>query len=161
MINQSALCKLITVDGRNTVNLKDNGFLYCNGFIMAECDYNMDKVISKLFRVRALKAGKEFKPEQTADLSKMLEATGEIPALKTDYMRQSGDITGCVFKIGDNYYTYNKIFIDVFEDVTYTAVIDGEKATLRAHWGGKLIGIVLNMRIYGADIKMEMQKLGA
>jgi hypothetical protein len=157
MINQTALCKLIIADGRNIVNLKDNGFQYCNGFMMAECNYDMDRVLSKLFKAGALKAGKELKPTQTTDLSKIIETPNEVPAFITEYMRVSGDIVGYVFKVGNEYYTYNKTLIDVFEGVTYVAAIDGERAILKAYQGTKFVGLALNMRIK-ADVKMEIQE---
>jgi hypothetical protein len=158
MINQTALCKLITTGGRNIVNLKDNGFQYCNGYMIAECNYDMDRVLSKLLKVGTLKAGKELKASQTTDLSKIIETPNEAPAFKTDYVRTVGNIAGYVFRVGSEYYTYNKTTIDVFEGVTYTAAVaDGERAILKAYQGTKFVGLALNMRIK-ADVKMEIQE---
>ena len=158
-INQSALCKLITVGERNIVNLTDEGFQYCNGFVLVECDYSMDKVVSKLIRVGALKIGKEVKSLLTYDLSKWTDTSKDIPAHKTDYLRESGNIIGRVFKVDDNYYLYNKTLVDIFEDAKYTATIDGGSAILKAYNGDKFIGLALNMRIKQADIKTEMQEI--
>ena len=160
MINQVALCKLITANNRDIVNLKEKGFQYCNGYMMAECDYVMGKVVSKLFKVGALTIGKELKSNRELDLMKILEPTEEIPAFKTDYLRQAGYATACVFKAGEKYYLYNKTFVDVFEGVTYTATFDGEKAILRVYQGTELQGVILNMRIK-QDIKTEMQQFEA
>ena len=160
MINQSALCKLIKANGRDIVNLNNNGFQYCNGYMMAECDYEMERVISKLLKVRALSAGKELKPTRTQDLSKIIETTNEVLVLRTEYMRVSGDKVGYVFKVNGEFYTYSKDLVDVFEGVTYTAVVDGEKVILKVYQGTKFEGLILNMRIK-ADVKMEMQEFEA
>jgi hypothetical protein len=160
MINQVALCKLITTNSRDIVNLKERGFQYCNGYIVAECDYVMDKVVSKLIKVGALRVGKELKPNRELDLTKILEPTEEMPAFKTDYLRQTERTTVCVFKVGEKYYLYNKNYVDVFENVTYTATLDGEKAILRVYQGTELQGMILNMRIK-QDVKTEMQQFEA
>lgn len=160
MINESALCKLITsYNVRNIVNLREDGFQYCNGFIAAECGFEHRKVLAKLFKIGALRG--KLEPEQSYDLTEALEAENEVPAIKTDYLRQCEDRLACVFKIGDSYYLYNKTFIDVFENVTYKANrMDTQGVMLRAYEGDKLVGTVLNMRIKSkTTLTAEMQEL--
>lgn len=162
MINESALCKLISVNNiRNIVNLENNGFQYSNGCIVAVCDYSHRKVISKLYTAGALKGKRRMEAEQTCDLSEFLKPQNEIPAIKTDFLMQVGDLVGYVFKINDNYYLYNKVFIDVFENVTYKArPMDTNGILLMAYDGDKLIGVVLNARIRSKTTQIaEMQEI--
>ena len=160
MINENALCKLITsYNTRNIVNLREDGFQYCNGFIAAECGFEHRKVLAKLINVGALKG--KFEPEQSLDLAEILKAKNEVPAVKTDYFRQCEDQLAYVFKIDDGYYLYNKAYIDIFENVTYKADSTGAyKMALRVYDQDKLVGIVLNMRVKEiVRLDAEMQEL--
>lgn len=161
MINQVALCKLITVGGRNIVNIKENSFQYCNGYMMAECDYGNNKVLSRLFRVEAIQAGEKLKAKETVYLADILQQPGEIPARRTKYMIQIGEYykkVAAIFEANNHYYAYNKAYIDVFENVTYTITPEGEKAILKVYEGKNLVGIVLNMRVE-KELKEEIQQI--
>jgi len=161
MINQVALCKLITVGGRNIVNIKENSFQYCNGYMMAECGYNNNKVLSRLFRVEALQAGEKLKAKETVSLAEILQQPGETPARRTKYMIQTDGYdksVAAIFEANNHYYTYNKAYIDVFENVTYTITPEGKKAILKVYEGKNLVGIVLNMRVE-KELKEEIQQI--
>jgi ABC-type transport system substrate-binding protein len=149
MINQSALCKLITTGSTNIVNIREDGFQYCNGYMMSECSYEDSKILSKLIRVGAIRAGEKMRSDNSKDLTQVLQKHGEIPARQTKYMLQTDRYDkpiAVIFEANNHYYAYNKAFIDVFSGVTYTVIPDGDSAMLKAYQGEKLIGIVLNMR---------------
>lgn len=161
MINQVALCKLITVGARNIVNIKEDGFQYCNGCMMAECDYSNNKVLSKLFRVGAIQAGEKLKASLTTDLTKILQEPGEAPARRTKYMIQTDKYDksiAVIFEVNNHYYAYNKAYIDVFEGATYAIVTDGARAMLKVYQGEKLIGIVLNIKTE-KTLREEIQQI--
>jgi hypothetical protein len=162
MINESALCKLISVNNiRNVVNLGDDGFQYSNGYFVAVCNYNHSKVISKLYAAGALKGKRGMEAKQTCDLSEFLKPQNEIPAIKTDFLMQTGDCIGYIFKINDTYYVYNKSFIDVFGYAAYKArVMDAKGVLLMAYDGDELIGAVMNTRIRSmATLIAEIQEI--
>lgn len=145
-INEAKLCKFIGGD-RDIVNLKEDYFEFCNGFIIVNCTYEMDQVIQKLFRIGAISNYKEWKPRKEFDLSSALECKTEVDATRTGYLKQANDRLFYVFKIKDKYITFDKNYVDIFENVTYKAEGDeSEYPKLRIYRGDKLVGSLMPVR---------------
>jgi hypothetical protein len=161
MINQKALCKLISKGYKSIVNPKADNFEYCNGYMVVMCDYDQHEVIHKLFKMGIVSNYKKWEPVDGTDLSGFLTAIEEVPAEKTSYLKVIGDKVAVVFKIGERYFFYNKNIIDVWENVIFKADnVDKYSAMLRIYEKDKLVGIALNMRdIDEESLKEDMKVL--
>lgn len=145
-INESKLAKLITGDSNHIVNLKEDSFEYCNGYMLVECTYSLDLVIQKLFKIGAITNYKNWTPQKTSDLTKTIICKDEIEAMPTVYLKMKGNKLCNIFKIGDKYISYKKEFVDVFQNVSYKASSLEEIPTLRVYGDDKFIGLLMPIR---------------
>ncbi|MBX4259793.1 hypothetical protein KTC96_25030 (plasmid) [Clostridium estertheticum] len=145
-INERKLAKLITGDSNHIVNLKEDIFEYCNGFILVNCTYDLDLVIQKLFKAGAIANYKNWTPQKTSDLTKTTICEDEIEAIPTSYLKMKGNKLCNIFKIGDKYISYKKEFVDIFQNVSYKASSIEEIPTLRAYGDDKFIGLLMPIR---------------
>jgi hypothetical protein len=149
-INERKLTKIIDGD-LSIVNIKKDGFQYSNGCIVANCTYENDIVIQKLFSVGAIKDYRNWTPKKTMDLSKLLKIDKEIEAEKTRYLYKlpSGE-TANIFKADGAYHYIQKQYVDVFKDVNYS--IGSNKLTelpflVIRGCGKELVGVILPVRV--------------
>ena len=147
-INENKLAKLISNSGRHIVNLKDDSFQYCNGYILANCTYDLDIVIQKLFRSGAITNYKKWEPKESKELKEAIECEGEIEAVLTPYLKSlpySRNVSN-IFKAGDKFISYNKEYVDLFKDVQYKVSNNSFTPNLRVYGNGKLIGVIMPVR---------------
>lgn len=146
-INESKLAKLIQGDGNHIINLKDESFEYCNGYLIADCTYDLDLVIQKLFKIGAISDYKNWTPRKSREFNDVTQCENEIEATQTPYLKKSSQgHLAQVFKIGKTFVSYRKDYIDIFENVEYKASDEGLLPNLRVYGNGKFIGLILPIR---------------
>ncbi|APC41556.1 hypothetical protein [Clostridium estertheticum] len=146
-INESKLSKLMQVDERNIVNLNDDGFEYCNGYLIVECTYDLDIVIQKLFKIGAITNYRNWTPTLSTELGFVTKCENELEAIKTPYLkdvRSKGIVN--IFKIGDKFVSYQKEYVDIFKNVQYRASNDGILPNLRIYVNEEFIGVIMPLR---------------
>ncbi len=125
-INEKKLSKLITKNDRNILRVFDEDFYYCNGYIMALCDYSHYDIIGKLIKVGAIANIRDFTPKESIDLQPIIGPDDEEYAAEITgfYVKYFTNELYRIFKINGKLYSYNQKYLDVFEDVEYRATID-------------------------------------
>jgi|GEM_PF-5505997 len=149
-INESRLGRLIQANltGTNIVNLKDDCFEYCNGHLFVTCSYNLDLVIQKLFKTGAISNYKNWTPERSNDFKGTFDCKSEIEATQTPYLKKlksTGELAN-IFQIGNKFVSYQKRYIDIFENVQYKVSDEGALPSLRVYADEKLIGFIAAVR---------------
>jgi len=146
-INEGKLAKFIQGDGNHIINLQEEYFEYCNGYFLINCNYDLDLIIQKLFKIGAISNYKNWTPKKTRDFNDITHCEKEIEAIKTPYLKlgSSGLIVN-IFKIGDKFVSYRKDYIDIFKNVEYKVADDGVLPNLRAYGNGEFIGLILPTR---------------
>ena len=146
-IDERKLVNIMEREGMNVVNIGEDSFQYCNGYMVAICDYDMDIVIQKLFNIGALTNYKNWTPKRTQDLTTAIDLSKEVDAEKTEFLHSyyCGARMAYVFKIGDKYFYYDKRYVDVFKDATFKGVFDedGDIPALKIYNQNKFIGLIL------------------
>ena len=147
-INESKLGKFIQGSGHHIVNLKEEDFQYSNGYFLINCAYDLDFVISKLFKIGAISNYKNWTPLKTMDFKMITECEKEIEAIQTPYLKEhrNSNQLSSVFKIGEKFVSYRKDYIDIFKNVQFKAPDDGLLPNLRVYGGDNLIGVILPIR---------------
>jgi hypothetical protein len=163
MINEKKLSALIKRDSTRIVNLFDDYFEYCNGYILAVCNYDNHKIIQTLFNVGALENYRNLTAITTRDLTDIKKTDIEFEAERTQYIKDFGSYQARVFKIQGKHYIYNTSNLDVFKWVTYKASMDKSSSipVLRIYENEKLVGLVLPIRDRYADTDDVISKLEA
>lgn len=144
-INENKLGKQIIGEGNHIVNLEENYFQYCNGFVIVNCTYNLDLVIQKLFKIGAISNYKNWKAKRAFDFTKILSCKKEVEAIQTLYLKKSNNNLVSIFKIGNKFFSYKKQFVDIFKNVTFKAD-DSLLPNLRVYGNGEFIGLILPIR---------------
>ena len=155
-INESKLAKLIQGSCNHIVNIKDDSFQYCNGMFIVNCTYDLDLVIQKLFKVGAISNYKSWTPLRSNDFKSVTECEKEVTAILTKYLKINTFGLSNIFKIGDKFISYSKIYVDIFKNVEYKAADGMELPTLRVYGDGNLIGVIMPMR-ENLDLLAEIQ----
>lgn len=145
-INESKLGKLIQSDDNHIVNLKEDSFVYCNGYIIVNLTYDVDLVIQKLFKVGAISNYKNWTPKKTHDLKEIIQCNTEIEVTKTPYLKMVGSKIASIFKVGDKFVSYNKDYVEIFKNVQYKVSDEGLLPNLRVYANGEFIGLIMPMR---------------
>ena len=146
-INESKLNQLIHLEGSHIVNIEEDYFQYCNGYFLVNCTYDLDSVIQKLFKVGAISNYRNWKPTKTHDFQELVKCECEIEATLTPYLKMCGNKNlANIFKIGNNFVSYNKNYIDMFKNVKYKASNDSKIPNLRIYGDGKFIGLLMPIR---------------
>lgn len=144
-INENKLGKQIIGEGNHIVNLEENYFQYCNGFVIVNCTYNLDLVIQKLFKIGAISNYKNWKVKKTFDFTDILSCKKEVEATQTLYLKKSNNSLVSIFKIGNKFFSYKKEFVDIFKNATFKAD-DSLLPNLRVYGNGEFIGLILPIR---------------
>lgn len=161
-INQKKLAQLIKTNSRNIVNLKDDNFEYCDGHILAICDYEQHEVIQKLFKVGALSNYRNLTPKETFDTSSIINCKhGEVEAVRTGFLKENNFYGLLVmFKANGKYIPVQKKFVDIFENVTYKAenVENIEVHPIRVYRDEEFVGLMLPVRMADEDYTQNTMK---
>lgn len=145
-INESKLSKLIQGAGNHIVNLKEDYFEYCDGYLIINCTYELDLVIQKLFKIGAIKNYKNWTPLKSCDFKEIVACENEIIATQTPYLKVGNSGVATIFKIGNTFVSYKKEYVDIFKNVEYKASNDGVLPNLRVYSNGEFIGLIMPMR---------------
>lgn len=146
-INESKLGQEIQGSYNHIVNLKEDYFEYCNGMFLVNCTYDLDLVIQKLFKAGAISNYKDWKSIKNHDFKDLIECKTEVSATLTPYLKYDhGQNLMNVFKVGDNFVSYSKKFVDIFKNVEYKGSDSGKVPMLRVYGDGNLIGVMIPVR---------------
>jgi hypothetical protein len=163
VIDEKALCSLIKTSSRHIVNILEDKFQYCNGYVFVVCSYENHEVIQRLFKVGALNNYRNITSSCTHDFSDITKCSDETEAIRTSFLKAFKDkfrekYTACVFKINGNYYLFDEKFVNVFKNVQFKSS-SSDKHTiplLRAYDGDNLVGVIMPIRYTGEEPMNEI-----
>lgn len=151
MILENKIIKLINSTYKNIVNLVDDGFWYCNGFMAVKCNFYQHRIIAKLFELGAIEDYKQWKPRESIDLSiyTTIDKNKLNQALNTGYLKklEYKKFNSVVFKsvIDNQFWFFDERFVEIFSGSEFYFLEDNGHV-LYAFEDGELIGVILGIR---------------